>query len=178
MKAIIEYMPLVIFFVFYKTLSMKIAIIGLMASSIVSLAISKISRIKISPLIMLGTSFVLIFGALSLIFDDDSFIKMKSSFVFSLFALITLYFFFKGGIIDSIKSSIPNLPKVPSTKQKKLALIWFLFFATCAITNEFVWRNFSSDIWINFKVFVFPIANLIITVVSIIMIKDYFVEKK
>jgi intracellular septation protein len=93
---------------------------------------------------------VLVFGTLTLWLKDETFIKMKPTIVNTLFGSILLggLYFGKsllGYVFDSAF-------KLDAQGWRKLTLRWGLFFLFLAVLNEIVWRNFSTDFWVAFKV--------------------------
>ncbi len=122
-------------------------IVATMVSLTVSFALTR--RLPVMPLIT-GVV-VLIFGGLTLFLQDETFIKMKPTIVNVLFGsalLIGLAFgrSLLGYVFDSVF-------RLDDDGWRKLTFRWGLFFFVLAVLNEVVWRNFSNDAWVNFKVF-------------------------
>lgn len=121
-----------------------------MVATAIALTISwAITRtIPIMPL--LSGAVVLVFGALTLWLHDEMFIKIKPTIINTMFGVILLgglYFgkSFLGYVFDSAF-------RLDAEGWRKLTFRWGLFFLFMALLNEFMWRNFSTDIWIAFKV--------------------------
>ena len=105
-------------------------------------------RVAVMPLVTLF--FVVVFGALTLWLQDEVFIKMKPTIVNSLFAAILL-----GGLAfgKSLLAYVFDAAfSLDEDGWRKLTLRWGLFFLLLAGLNEFVWRSFSTDFWVAFKV--------------------------
>lgn len=120
--------------------------VAMLVSQAISLAVLR--HIAVMPLVTLF--FVIIFGMLTLWLKDETFIKMKPTFVNCLFAIILL-----GGLAfgKSLLAYIfDSAFKLDDEGWRKLTIRWGLFFIALAAANEIVWRNFSSDFWVNFKV--------------------------
>ena len=101
---------------------------------------------------------VLIFGTLTLYLQDDVFIKMKPTIVNALFGGILLGgLFFGKSLLGYVFDSAFRLD---AEGWRKLTFRWGVFFFVMAVVNEVVWRNFSTDFWIAFKVW----ANIPITI--------------
>jgi intracellular septation protein len=93
---------------------------------------------------------VMIFGSLSIWLQDDTFIKMKPTIVNTLFGVVLLGGLFFG---KSLLGYVFNAAfQLDEEGWKKLTLRWGIFFLVLAVMNEVVWRNFSAEAWINFKV--------------------------
>jgi intracellular septation protein len=103
------------------------------------------------PIMPLVTSVVvLIFGGLTLYFNDATFIKLKPTIVNTLFGLVLLGgLAFGKALLPVVLDSVLHLD---DTGWRKLTLRWGMFFLVLAGLNEFVWRTQSDDFWVNFKV--------------------------
>ena len=103
--------------------------------------------------------FVLVFGGLTVALNDELFIKLKPTIVNTLFGVILL-----GGLAMGRPLLRPLLGAVfalNETGWRKLSFRWALFFFALAIVNEIVWRNVTTDMWVNFKVFgIMPLTVL------------------
>ena len=112
-------------------------------------------RLPVMPLV--SGVFVFVFGGLTLVLADELFIKLKPTIVNSLFAVILL-----GGLAFGralLKPLFGSAFQLPDDAWRSLTLRWGLFFVFLAILNEVVWRSFSTDFWVAFKLFgVLPIT--------------------
>lgn len=120
--------------------------IAMVISLVVSLALTK--TLPVMPLVTLAV--VLVFGGLTLYLQDDTFIKMKPTIVNMLFAAVLLIglYFGKSLLAYVFGSAFQITPE----GWRILTLRWGLFFIVLAVLNEVVWRNFSTDFWVSFKV--------------------------
>ncbi|MCB1518363.1 MAG: septation protein A [Hyphomicrobiaceae bacterium] len=146
----LELGPLILFFIVNARAGIFVATAWFMAAMAVSLALSWLimKRIAIMPLVT--GIVVLIFGGLTLWLQDDTFIKMKPTIVNSLFAVVLL-----GGLLfgqNLLKYVFGEVYKLQEEGWRQMTLRWGLFFVVLAILNEVVWRSFSTDIWVAFKV--------------------------
>lgn len=151
--------PLIVFFIANRLEGIYVGTAWLMATTIVAIAVSfKLERrVPMMPLISCG--FVVIFGALTLFMDDDVFIKIKPTFVNLLFATIILVGLAFGRTF--LKILMGTVLSLTDRGWRSLSLRWGLFFIVLAVLNELVWRNFSTDFWVNFKVFgIMPLSMI------------------
>jgi intracellular septation protein len=121
-----------------------------MVATVVSLLVSKLvlGHLPIMPFI--SGIVVLIFGALGIYLQNETFIKMKPTIVNALFGFALL-----GGLAfgKSLLGYVFNAAfQLDAEGWRKLTIRWGIFFLFLAALNEAVWRNFSDDFWIAFKV--------------------------
>lgn len=151
MKLLLEFLPLISFFIAYHQAGLMTATAVLIAATLISITILylKERRIALNPLI--SASLVGFFGGLTLILQDDLFIKIKPTIVNMLFATILL-----GGVYIK-KPPLKYLMQVALPMREegwmKLSFRWGFFFIFLAGVNEVIWRNFSEEFWVGFKVF-------------------------
>ena len=130
-----------------------------MAATSISLAVSWVLTRTIPIMPLITGVIVLIFGALTLWLQDETFIKMKPTIVNTLFGstLLIGYLFGKSFLRYAFDAAF----NLDDEGWKKLTIRWGIFFFFLAAINEFVWRNFSTDFWVAFKVWgVMPISMI------------------
>jgi len=114
-------------------------------------------KLPIMPLVSGG--FVLVFGGLTLVLADETFIKLKPTLVNTLFAVILF-----GGLAFGralLKPLFGAALQLSDRGWRVLTLRWAIFFVILAILNEIVWRNFTTDFWVSFKLFgIMPLTFL------------------
>jgi intracellular septation protein len=129
--------------------------VAMLISLAVSLALTR--RLPIMPFVT--AIVVVVFGGLTLWLQDDTFIKMKPTIVNELFGAVLL-----GGLVFGkalLGYVFDSAFKLTDEGWTKLTFRWGLFFFALAILNEIVWRNFSTDFWVTFKVFgIMPLTLL------------------
>ncbi len=128
-----------------------------MAASVVALAISKVLLNHLPRMALINAVVVTVFGGLTLALNDELFIKLKPTIVNALFGSILLGGLAMGRpLLPYVLDSVMQLTNEGWTK---LTLRWGLFFFVLAALNEFVWRNYSTDVWVGFKVWgIMPIT--------------------
>lgn len=121
-----------------------------MVATVVSLIVSKIvfKHLPIMPFV--SGVVVMVFGTLSIWLQDETFIKMKPTIVNALFGVVLLGgLLFGKALLGYVFNAAFNLDELG---WKKLTVRWGIFFLFLAVLNELVWRNFSAEAWVNFKV--------------------------
>ena len=173
-KLLIDIGPLAIFFIFYTRSGLQASILPFMVATVIAVLFSYILEKKIPIMPTVGAGIVLLFGGLTIYFDNDVFFKMKPTIINLLFAVI-LY----GGILINkplLKYLLGAALKLEEEGWKILTQRWIGFFIALAILNEVVWRTESTDIWVNFKVFGILPITFIFTMTQFPLIKKYQIE--
>lgn len=121
-----------------------------MLAMTVSLIITWWFERKVALMPLITFVMVVIFGMLTLYLQDDFFIKFKPTLINTMFGVTILgcLFFFK---IPVMKILFDGPFKLDNEGWTKLSFRWGCFFLWLALVNEIVWRNFSSDFWVEFK---------------------------
>lgn len=157
LKLAFEFGPLLVFFFTNSLSDLQTATAALMVATVISLVASKLVLKKIPVMPLVTGAVVMVFGALTLILKDDTFIKMKPTIVNLLFAgALTAGLFFGRSLIKIV---LEEAIKLQDEGWRKLTIRWALFFVFLAVLNEIVWRGFSTDSWVAFKTFgIMPIT--------------------
>ena len=145
-----------------------------MVATVIAVLLSYILEKKIPIMPTVGAGIVLLFGGLTIYFDNDVFFKMKPTIINVLFAVI-LY----GGILINkplLKYLLGAALKLEEEGWKILTQRWIGFFVALAVLNEIVWRTQSTDVWVNFKVFGILPITFIFTMTQFPLIKKYQIE--
>lgn len=150
-KMAVELGPLIVLFIANSQLGIYWATGIFMVATIMSLAVSRVvlGRIPMMPLVT--ALFVMVFGGLTIWLQDEHFIKVKPTIVYFLFAAILF-----GGLLAGktfLKYALGEAFRLTDEGWRKLTIRWGSFFVFLALLNEIVWRNFSTDFWVGFKVF-------------------------
>jgi intracellular septation protein len=151
LRLALEAGPLAVFFFTNAQAGLMTGTAAFMLATALSLGLSwrLERRLPIMPLV--GCGFVMLFGGLTLWLNDETFIKLKPTLVNLLFAgaLFTAHFLRR----NLLKRLLGTVMRLSEDGWRILALRWAFFFLALAVINEIVWRNFPTDVWVNFKVF-------------------------
>lgn len=173
-----EYGPLIVFFAaFYiggKDLITATA--AFMIAVVIIVLGLMVWRQKPPTMFVVTTVIVLVFGALTLWFEDERFIKMKPTIVQGMFAAALL-----GGLYFKRPLLKPLLESAWPLEDRGwwiLSRRFALFFIVMAVLNEIVWRNFSTELWLNFKIFGILILTFVFTACQMPLFARYKIERE
>src|SRR5256885_15701996 len=173
-KLATELGPLIIFFVANAKFNLFVAT-GAFMVAITMAMISSYVVTKHVPIMAIVTGvIVLVFGTLTLVLHDETFIKMKPTIVYCLFAAVL-----GGGLLfgrSFIAVMFDQMFNLTHAGWRILTLRWALFFAGMAVVNEVVWRTQSTDFWVNFKVFGVTPLTMVFAIAQMPLTKRYHVE--
>ena len=152
-RLLVEYGPLVLFFLVNSKFGIFYGTAALVGATVLALGYSWVTTRRIPKILAFGCAAVVFFGALTLIFEDDTFIKIKPTVVSGAIAALLL-----GGLLlgrNPLKAVMGEAVNIPLNHAAwmKLTWIWIIMFSTMALANEWAWRNLTTDGWVNFKVF-------------------------
>jgi intracellular septation protein len=145
------------------------ATVALMIATAVSLTLSRILLKRIAVMPMVTGVFVLVFGGLTIYLRDPTFIKIKPTILYLLFAGAL-----GGGLFYRklfLKALLSEALQMQDEGWRLLTQRWIGFFIALAILNEIVWRNFPESTWVTFKSFgVMPLMAVFMAAqISLIM---------
>jgi intracellular septation protein len=168
-KFLYDYLPLIVFFAIYKLAKtpdpLVTATIYMVATTFIALVISYFLTRKIPTVALVSGITLGVFGGLTILLKDDIFIKMKPTIINVIFAVILFYGYFKKK--PFLSYILGEQIKMSNHAWLTLSARWGVFFLILAILNELIWRNFSTDFWVQFKVFGMMPISLIFTVFQV-----------
>lgn len=150
LKLLLELGPLLVFFFANGRFGIFTATGAFMAAMAVALIASWLINRRLAVMPLVTGVVVAIFGTLTLVLHDDTFIKMKPTIVNTLFggALLGGLFFGKtllGYVFDGAFH-------LDDAGWRKLTIRWGVFFLLLAVLNEVIWRTQTTEFWVAFKV--------------------------
>lgn len=175
-KSLLEMGPLILFFVVNYFYGIFAGTAILVVSTIISLIVSKLLYKSIPMLAAFGCVAVVLFGSLTLIFDNDLFIKIKPTVVSLIIAGILLL----GKVMGKNPLALVMQSSITLEEEgwTKLTWLWVFMFIVMAIANEIAWRNLTTDQWVSFKAFGIPVLSVFFGLLSLPILKKYQIEKK
>ena len=162
MKQILDFLPILLFFVAYKTYGIYTATAVIMAATVVQMAILYKLDGKLATLHKVTLALVLGFGALTLGFQDERFIKIKPTVLYTCMALalsIALWVYKK----NFLKSVLGAQMALPETVWRNLTVAWVVYSLAMAALNAYVAYFYTTEQWVNFKLwgYAFPLVFIL-----------------
>ncbi|GGE67571.1 septation protein A [Shewanella carassii] len=176
MKQLLDFLPLVIFFAFYKFYDIYVASGALIAATALQLVVTYLLYRKLEKMHLITFAMVAVFGTLTLVFHDDAFIKWKVTIVYALFAL---------GLGVSqllnkpvLKGMLGQELKVADKIWARVTWYWVSFFIICGLINIYVAFSLSQETWVNFKVFGLTAVTLLNTIATVVYLFKHIPEEQ
>jgi intracellular septation protein len=161
LKLMLDLGPLIIFFVANSRFDIFFATGTFMVAITIAIVIGVAIERKISPMPLVTLVLVMVFGGLTLWLENEIFIKLKPTVLYLMFASVLWGGLFTGRIF--LKFLLAQSVNLPDGAWRVLTHRWVIFFLSLAVLNEFVWRSFSTDTWVAFKVWgVLPLTLLFV----------------
>ncbi|PHY82705.1 septation protein A [Serratia marcescens] len=165
MKQFLDFLPLIVFFAFYKLYDIYVASGALIVATALALVFTWVKYRKVEKMTLITFLMVLVFGTLTLVFHNDLFIKWKVTVIYALFALALLIsqWVLKKPLVQRMLGKELTLP---DKVWCNLNLAWALFFLACGLANIYVAFWLPQSVWVNFKVFGLTVLTLVFTLLS------------
>ena len=184
MQLLFDFFPLLLFFAAYKWYGIFVATGVAIVASIIQVSVHWLRnrRFETAHLTTLGV--IVLFGGLTLMFRDDTFIKWKPTIVNWIFAVIVLgsHFIGKQTVLERL---LGGQMQMPAAIWKKVNVSWGLFFFISGLLNVYVAFYFRphldeqirTDFWVNFKVFGLLGLTLAFSIIQMMMVARYITTK-
>lgn len=173
LKFVLDFVPIIVFFFVNRSYDLIYATGALMIALIASLGITYILTRHIPKMPLYSGIAVLVFGGITLALNDETFIKIKVTIIYSLFALILLGgLFFKKNFLKVVFEMALHFDEAG---WRKMTYGWIIGFFGLAAANEIVWRTMSSDDWVTFKLLTMPII-MVFSVGLIIWLRHHMID--
>ena len=152
MQLLVDFLPIIIFFVVFKLYGMYAATAAIIVAMAAQIAVQWFRERKVSKMLLVSGVLVAIFGSATLVLRNPIFIQWKPTIVNWLFATAFLGSQFIGQqtLIERVMGHAVQLTQ---TMWRKLNLMWVANFAFLGAANIYVVYNFDEETWVNFKLF-------------------------
>jgi intracellular septation protein len=176
-KILLELGPLMIFFAAFKFGGIFVATGAFMVAMPIAMAAAWHFERHIPVMQKVTFVIVMVMGSLTLYLENATFVYMKPTIINGLFATILTVGLLRGRSYLKVVMEA-GFPQLEDKGWMVMTRNWALFFTTMALTNEFVWRIYGEDIWVNFKTFGFLPLTLIFAFAQTPIIMKYQIHEE
>ncbi len=186
MHALLEYIPLILFFVTFKLVDIFWATGVLIATSTLQVAFYYFKDGKVATKHWIFFAIALVLGTMTLIFHDEAFIKWKATVIYAGFGFTLLIsrYLLKKNLMEKMLSSLLNSASeskqelsVPKLLWDQINLLWTVIVFGISLLNLYIAYNFSLDFWVNFKVFGLTAITFVCIIITISMLYKYLPQE-
>lgn len=177
MKFLFDIFPVILFFAAFKLYDIYVATAVAMVATAVQIGWVWLRHRKVDNMLWASLGIILVFGGATLLLQDETFIKWKPTVLYWVFAatLTIAAVVFKKNLI---RAMLEHQVALPDFVWNKLLASWIGFFGAMGIINLFVAYNFSTDAWVNFKLFGGIGLMLVFVVLQALLLARHVEEKK
>jgi intracellular septation protein len=175
MKQLLEFFPIILFFIAFKLYDIYIATGVVIVATILQVTYCWFKYHKIETMQWITLGLIVVMGSATILLHDEQFIKWKLSIIEWLFGLAFLgsQFIGKKPFVERIMSSSLTLPPFV---WRRLNLMWGIFFMSVGFINLYVMYHFSTDQWVTFKTFGVPGLMLVFILLQMVFLFKYIDE--
>jgi intracellular septation protein len=166
--------PLLVFFVVNAKFHLFVATGAFMMAIVAAMIASYVVTRHVPIMALVTGGVVLVFGTLTLVLHDETFIKVKPTIIYSLFAAVLL-----GGLLfgrSFIAIMFDQVFNLTPQGWRILTMRWALFFLGMAVLNEVIWRTQTTNFWVTFKAFGVIPLTMIFAIAQMPLTKRYHLE--
>jgi intracellular septation protein len=177
MKFLFDLLPVVLFFAAFKLWDIYVATAVAIAATFVQVGWLKLRKRRVDPMLWASLGIIAVFGGATLLLQDETFIKWKPTVLYWLLGAVLAgaAILFRRNLIRSMLSEQVQLPE---PVWWRLNWSWIGFFAFMGAANLYVAYNYSTDLWVNFKLFGGMGLMLVFVVVQALFLAKYVEEKQ
>jgi intracellular septation protein len=162
MKILIDFFPILLFFVAYKLYDIYVATGVLMAATVVQMSLIYAIDRKLQMMHKITLGLILAFGTLTLVLHDERFIKWKPTVLYAATAValaVAVWVYKK----NFLKLMLGSQLELPDPVWMRLNGVWVAYSAFMASINAYVAAYYSTEAWVNFKLwgYVFPLTFIV-----------------
>ncbi len=152
MKLLLDFFPIILFFIAFKFADIYVATGVAIVATIAQISWIRYKVGKVEPMQWVSLGVIVLFGGATIIAHNETFIKWKPTVLYWLMggALLVGQLIFKKNLLKSLMGAQMELPDVA---WRLMNWSWTGFFAVMGVINLWVAFNFDTDTWVNFKLF-------------------------
>jgi intracellular septation protein len=162
-KLIFDFFPIILFFIVFKVAGIYAATAVTIAATFAQIGWVWFKHRKVEPMLWMSLAVVVVFGGATLLFHNDTFIKWKPTVLYWLFALILAGAqLFQGK--NLMRALMGKQMQLPDPIWNRVNWSWVVFFVLMGVLNIVIAYNFSTNLWVDFKLF----GSLALTLVFVL----------
>lgn len=172
MKILFDLLPVALFFAAYKFANIFVATAVAILTTVAQIAWAWWRHRKVDTMQWVGLGVIAVFGGATLLLHDESYIKLKPTVLYwliSLGLLVSFHIFRK----NPMRAMLGEQLALPDLLWVRLNAAWAAFFAIMGFLNLYVAQSFSTDTWVNFKLFGFMGLMLIFVIAQGLLLARY-----
>src|SRR6185312_4781418 len=175
MKFLFDLFPVVLFFVAFKLYDIYVATAVAIAATVVQVTWLKLRRQRVPGMLWASLAIIVVFGGATLLLQDETFIKWKPTVLYWLFGAVLA----GAGLMrrNLVRSVLSQEMQLPDAIWARLNWCWVAFFLLMGAANLYVAYNYSTDLWVNFKLFG-GMGLMLLFVVAQALVLARYVENK
>lgn len=152
MKLLFDFLPILLFFVAYKVADIYVATGVAIVATVLQIAWLKVTGKPVESSQWLSLGLITVFGGMTIWLQDETFIKWKPTVLYGSFAIALVGARLLAGR-NLIKLLMGRQLTLPEPVWDRVNIAWAVFFAAMAALNLYVANRFSTETWVNFKLF-------------------------
>jgi intracellular septation protein len=173
-KLALDFGPLILFFIVNGRAGIFWATASFMAAFVISVIVSYVLIRRFPVMTLVTGAVVLVFGGLTIWLQDATFVKLKTTIIYLLFAgVLAAGLILKQPFLEIAFDSAFHLTE---EGWRILTVRWIAFFVAMAIVNEIVWRTQTTDFWVAFKTFGFITLTIVYALAQLPVLQKYAVK--
>ena len=177
MKFLFDLFPVILFFIAFKVYDIYVATAVAIAATFLQIGWMWLRHRKVDNLLWVSLALIVVFGGATLLLQDETFIKWKPTVLYWLFAAV-LAVAALGFRKNLIRAMMESQMALPEPVWGRLLASWIGFFAVMGAINLAIAFNFSTETWVNFKLFGGIGLMLVFIVLQALMLSRYVEQKK
>lgn len=178
---IFDFLLVVMFFIAFKMYDIYVATSVIIVGAFLQVIITRFTKGQFDKKQLIIFAVVLLFGGMTLYLHDPIYIKWKPTVVFWLLGVVFLISQFVGNkplVQRLMGQALEGKSTIPEKLWKKLNVAWTIFFIVLGSINIFVAYSFSTEVWVNFKLYGVLSAMFLFGLVQSVCIARYLSVEK
>jgi len=175
MKFLFDFFPVILFFIAFKVADIYVATGVAIAATFVQVGWLKLCGRRVEPMLWASLAIIAVFGGATLVLQDETFIKWKPTVLYWLFGMVLA-----GALVlrrNLIRMMLSEQVQLPDPVWSRLNWSWIGFFVFMGALNLYVAYNYSTDHWVNFKLFG-GMGLMLVFVLAQALVLSRFIEEK